>query len=160
VFDYRSPTVVADLTAALQGTTVAGAIAIGHGSTGPCAEILAGCEGNRFVAIASTPVSFEPLVDAPRALPRILFRIVTSTVALQLRMRRLGVRSKFIFGSTLKHNEVSRAVYQDFLPDALASGRYIAAPPPLVVGKGLESIQAAIDVQRQGVSAQKVVVTL
>jgi hypothetical protein len=56
--------------------------------------------------------------------------------------------------------EVSKAIYEDFMPQALAEGRYIAAPEPVVVGKGLDHIQAALDAQRQGVSAKKVVVTL
>jgi len=57
-------------------------------------------------------------------------------------------------------NEVSRVIYEDFLPRALAEGRYVAAPDPFVVGKGLDSIQAGFDVQMKGVSARKVVVSL
>ena len=36
----------------------------------------------------------------------------------------------------------------------LGSGRYVA-PEPDVVGKGLASVQAGFDAQRQGVSARK-----
>jgi len=57
-------------------------------------------------------------------------------------------------------NEVSRVIYEDLLPRALAEGRYVAAPDPFVVGKGLDSIQAGFDVQMKGVSARKVVVSL
>lgn len=60
----------------------------------------------------------------------------------------------------LKANEVGTAIYRDFLPAALADGRYLAAPKPMVVGKSLDDIQAAMDLQRGGVSAAKVVVTL
>lgn len=67
---------------------------------------------------------------------------------------------KSIFGSTLMDNEVSRVVYEDFLPAALADGRYVAAPPPRVVGVGLEHVQAGLDLQKQGVSAEKIVVRL
>lgn len=42
----------------------------------------------------------------------------------------------------------------------LAAGRYVAAPEPCIIGRGLERIQAAFDVQRKGVSAQKVVVSI
>lgn len=77
-----------------------------------------------------------------------------------MRARRRGVRTKFIFGTTLKANEVSTAVYRDFLPAAPADGRYVAAPPPTVVGTGLGDLQKALDLQRAGVSATKVVVTL
>ena len=71
-----------------------------------------------------------------------------------------GVESKFILGSGLADNEVGAAVYADYLPKALAEGKFIAAPEPLVVGKGLESIQKAFEVQMKGVSAKKVVVSL
>ena len=71
-----------------------------------------------------------------------------------------GVESKFILGSSLADNELGAAVYADYLPKALAEGKFIAAPEPLVVGKGLESIQKALDVQMKGVSAKKVVVSL
>lgn len=37
---------------------------------------------------------------------------------------------------------------------------YAAAPPPLVVGAGLEQVEAGFDLQQQGVSARKVVVSL
>lgn len=48
----------------------------------------------------------------------------------------------------------------DFLLTALAEGAYIAAPDPLIVGKGLEYIQAVFDLQKKGTSAKKVVVSL
>ena len=71
-----------------------------------------------------------------------------------------GVGNNFIFGTDLMANEVGKAVYEDFLGDALKEGKYKAAPEPMVVGKGLESIQSAFDVNKEGVSAKKVVVTL
>jgi len=71
-----------------------------------------------------------------------------------------GVESKFILGNSLASNEVGAAVYADYLPRALAEKKFIAAPEPLVVGRGLESIQKAFEVQMKGVSAQKVVVSL
>ena len=61
-FDYRSKTVVADVINAFQGRTIAGAIAIGHGSSAACIDILPGCQGDKFIAMATPPVSFD---DAP-----------------------------------------------------------------------------------------------
>jgi len=87
-------------------------------------------------------------------------RFLWSSALLWLTTRLRGIRSKFIFGSTLAHNDVSLAVYADFLPQALAQRRYLAAPEAQVVGTGLPSIQAALDLQRKGVSARKVVVSL
>ncbi|KAL4978406.1 hypothetical protein BDW66DRAFT_149241 [Aspergillus desertorum] len=43
---------------------------------------------------------------------------------------------------------------------ALERGRFVPAPPPLVVGKGREKIQEALDIQLKGVSGKKLVVTL
>ncbi|KAL2012852.1 hypothetical protein VTN00DRAFT_377 [Thermoascus crustaceus] len=71
-----------------------------------------------------------------------------------------GVSTKFIFASDLKDNEVSQAIYVDFLPKALAAGTYTCAPDPEVVGKGLENIQPALEILKKGVSAKKLVVSL
>ena len=95
-------------------------------------EIVSHAQGNKFVAMALHYE--EPMPD--------------------------GVESKFIWGSALADNEVGAAVYADYLPKALAEGKFVAAPEPLVVGKGLESIQEGFEVQRKGVSARKVVVSL
>ena len=163
VFDYRSPTVVADLVAAFAGRTLAGAVAIGTGSTGPVVDVVGACAGRKFVAVASTPVSFAGLAEPDPgrlALPRLLARMGASTASLAVRTRRLGIGTKMVFGTTLKHNEVSTAIYRDFLPAALAEGRYAAVPEPQVVGSGLRDIQHAFDIQRAGVSARKVVVAL
>ena len=162
VFDHSSPTVVPDVIAAFRGRTLAGAIAFGTTSGDACVRIVAECEGNRFVAMASPAVSFADLASGHRlsTYARLLRRMVRSNVALQVRARRDGVRTRFIWGTSLKTNEVSTLVYRDFLPDALASGRYVATPPPVVVGTGLSDCQHALDVHRQGVSAAKVVVTL
>ena len=51
-------------------------------------------------------------------------------------------------------------IYEDFLPQALAQGRYIAAPEPSIAGAGLAAIQAGLERQRKGVSASKIVIAL
>lgn len=163
VFDYRSPTVVRDIIVDLQGRTLAGALAIGATSAEACADIVHAGTGRKFIAIASTPISFAGLAgpNRPRlALPRLLARLVAANLALQVTTRRRRIASKFIYGTTLKANEVGTAVWRDFLPAALADGRYRATPRPQVVGHGLDRVQHALDVQREGVSASKVVVTL
>lgn len=173
-FDYNSDTVISDILTYLEDKTIAGAlgsmfstltltalkflqllsplpktwvltkklltvgnvnaILAGHGMNAAkmILEIVSKAKGNKFVAMA---MRYEgPVPD--------------------------GVGSKFIWGSDLEDNEVGAAVYADYLPKALAGGKYIAAPEPLVVGKGLESIQNALEVQKKGVSAKKVVVSL
>ncbi len=81
-------------------------------------------------------------------------------VALALKARLGGVKTKSVWGSSLKDNEVSGQIYGDFLPRALAANAYLAAPSARVVGAGLEAIQSALDLQKKGVSAEKLVVTL
>jgi NADPH:quinone reductase-like Zn-dependent oxidoreductase len=163
VFDYNSPSVVADITAAFKGRTLAGAIAFGATSAASCVRIVGSCKGKKFVSMATPPVSFDVLTDEGRGRsvrPRLILRLISSNVALQFASRFRGVRTKYIFGTSLKANEVSTAIYRDFLPAALAEGRYLAVPKPFVVGHGVHEVQRAMDIQLKGVSAAKVVVTL
>lgn len=67
---------------------------------------------------------------------------------------------RLVLAGTIVENKVCKAIYRDFLPEALAKKVFQPAPEPLVVGHGLESIQLALDRVRQGMSAQKAVVTL
>jgi NADPH:quinone reductase-like Zn-dependent oxidoreductase len=162
-FDYNSPSVTADIISAFRGRRLAGAIAFGTTAAASCVKIVASCEGNRFVSIATPPVSFDGLArTAGRRVEtlRTVRRLIASNVALQVRSRTRGVRIKYIWGTSLKNNEVSHAIYRDFLPAALAEGRYRAAPEPRVIGHGLQHLQRALDIQREGVSAQKIVITI
>lgn len=67
-----------------------------------------------------------------------------------------NVRVTNIFGV----NDITHQFWRDYLNPALEQGKLKCAPGSLVVGEGLESLQKALDVQRKGVSAKKVVVTL
>ncbi len=158
-FDYRSKTVVADIVAALRGKTIAGAMAIGQGSANPCLDIIHASTGDKFLSTASPPGDFKPPAGG-RLTPRAMLGFGAAAVSQAVKARMRGIRTKFIFGDSLANNEVGPMIYVDFLPSALAEGRYRAAPDPEVVGHGVESIQAGFDVQRAGVSARKVVVTL
>lgn len=71
-----------------------------------------------------------------------------------------GVQIQAVFGTTIKDVEVGKAIYEDFLPMALEASSYVPLPEPLVAGQGLENLQAAVDLQRGGISARKVVVRL
>jgi NADPH:quinone reductase-like Zn-dependent oxidoreductase len=137
VFDYQSKTVVNDLVEALKGKTLAGALdSIGaYGAVENCLDVVAQIqsEGNKFVASTLPP---------PKEIPA-------------------GVTIKQIYSIYIARNEVSKLVYGDFIPKALAAEKYIAAPEPYVVGKGLESAQAGLDLLRKGgISVKKVVITL
>jgi NADPH:quinone reductase-like Zn-dependent oxidoreductase len=163
VFDYRSPTVIRDIIAALSGRTLAGALAIGTGSAGPCVAITGACRGRRFVSTASAPVSFD---EAPAGSRRALWlvpmlaRMLAANASLAIQARRLGVKTKFVWGGALVDNAIGPMIYADYLPRALAEGRHVPAPPPLVAGSGLAAIPAALDRLGAGVSARKIVVTL
>jgi NADPH:quinone reductase-like Zn-dependent oxidoreductase len=163
-FDYRSNGVAGEIIRALTGRKLAGALAIGEGSPGPCAEILAATEGSKVLVFTTAPGgSLDDLFRQRPSTARLLrafLRIGLATATLTSRSRRQGIRVKMVNGATLRGNEVSKAVYEDFLPAALADGRYQAAPRPRVVGHGLEHIPAALDVQMKGVSAEKIVVSL
>lgn len=67
-----------------------------------------------------------------------------------------GVRAGMIFAV----DDVADPVWSDYVTPALASGRLRCLPPPLVVGKGLECVQAALETCAKGVSAAKVVVEI
>jgi ABC-type sugar transport system substrate-binding protein len=161
VFNYASLTVIDDLIEALRSTTVAGALAIGDGAADGCLRVLRKCKGKKVVSITSFPMSFERMprgssvmLHFVRQMPRVL-RHVTSLFA---KSRSWGIRTTSVFATSIVHNEVSRLIYEDFLPNALSAGKYIPAPEPQIVGGGLDSIQDALDYQKQGVSARKVVV--
>jgi NADPH:quinone reductase-like Zn-dependent oxidoreductase len=164
VFDYASPTVVRDVIAAVTGAgaRVVGVLAVGTGSAEPSVAIAAGT-GAKRVAMASPSVSF---LELPRrkglsaTFVRVIARLVASNVAVQSRCIPRGIRARFIWGSSLMNNEVGPMLWEEFLPAALAEGRYIAAPAAEVVGSGLEHVQTALDVLARGVSARKVVVSL
>ena len=163
VFDYNSKSVVADVIEALRGRKVAGALAIGQGSAGQCIAILGACEGNRFVAMANPPASFDTVPAGKgrlRHLVPTMARVILGGIATAIKARRNGVKTRMIWGSALLNTDVGPMIYSAFLPSALAEGRFVAAPQPIVVGHGLGAIPAALDRQLAGVSAAKLVVTL
>ncbi|KAJ8108756.1 hypothetical protein ONZ43_g6328 [Nemania bipapillata] len=132
-FDYNSPTVHEDLLNAFKSKTLAGVMdCIGAPAWATCVDVALKTAGNKFVA--TTKRGFP---DPPE-----------------------GVILQAVFGLTIKDDETGKAMYEDFLPKALESGSYKPAPEPLVAGQGLESVQAAVDLHRAGVSARKIVVKL
>ena len=162
-FDYRSKTVVRDIVSALHNREIAGALAIGAGSAAACIDIVGACKGARFVAMATPPTSFDNVPAGRGRLLRLvpaIARMLAGTMTQTLRARLRGVSAKMIWGSALIANEVGPMIFEAFLPTALAEGRFVAAPSPIVVGAGLAKIPAALERQRQGVSAGKLVVKL
>jgi len=163
VFDRTDPDVIAVITADLRGRRTCGAIAIGTGSARACIDVIGASNGNRFVAMATPPASLD---DVPagrgrwRKLLPVLASIVAGNAALALRSWRKGVGIKFIWGGSPVGNEVGPMIFADFLPAALVEKRYVAAPEASVIGEGLAAIPGALELQRLGVSASKLVIKL
>lgn len=133
VFDYKSESVVDDLVEAFKGRTFAGVLdCIGFEAAKLSVEVVKRVAGRG--AVASTKGGVDDLPE--------------------------GVTLTKIFGITLRDNGVGKAVYADYLPQALAKGSFVPSPEPLVQGNGLEHVQAGIDRLMEGVSAAKVVVTI
>jgi hypothetical protein len=163
VFDYNSASAIADIIHALKGCTLAGALAIGIGSTRNCLDIVHACKGNKSVAVVTPPVPFNTTAQGVRRtlwLIPTLSRLLAANLALGLKARRRNIRTKFVWGSALAASEVGPFIYGDFLPRALAEGKYRCAPEALIAGHGLAAIPSAMQAQKQGVSARKIIVTL
>ncbi|KAL9612630.1 MAG: hypothetical protein Q9167_002800 [Letrouitia subvulpina] len=158
-WDYRSPTVVRDIVAALKNRECAGAVAIGNGSMEACLDIVGASKGRKFVAQASVPFP-ETMPSNALGVVGMMFSFIRFNMSVWFKAKMKRVETKFIFGSDLMANEVGKVVYEDFLPAALREGKYQAAPEPMVVGKGLEQVQEAMDLNMKGVSAKKLVVSL
>ena len=157
-FDYNSKTVVTDLVHVFDGKITAGAISIGARAAENCLDVLDKCKGDKILSMASYPVPQPAPKNFPILSTAVAYMSGMANIWAKSKMR--GIKTVFIFGSSLLYNEVGKVIYVDFLPRALAEGAYIAAPEPQVVGKGLEYIQAGYDLQRKGVSAKKIVISL
>jgi NADPH:quinone reductase-like Zn-dependent oxidoreductase len=137
--DYHGPSAVDQVLDAIGHNPLAGTLAIGSASVPKTLTIASRAPGRRRIAAAQ-----------PAWLTR----------AQLLMRRRHGVHLSAIWGGTLKDNEVGPAIYLDYLPAALATKAYQAAPQAIVVGDGLDQIPTAIDRIRHGVSAKKLVVRI
>lgn len=67
-----------------------------------------------------------------------------------------SIKSGGVFGI----NENTHVLWKEFMTPALENGVIKCLPEPLVVGKGLESVQKGLDENKKGVSAKKVVIEL
>ncbi|KAL1301532.1 hypothetical protein AAFC00_005773 [Neodothiora populina] len=138
VIDYNSPSVVDDIVKAIKDTGkqfagVYDSISLTE-SFKPCFDILQKVEGG-----SKKMATVLPPTDVPDG---------------------LEVKGVFAVTPALAFPAVGEAVWGKFVPEALKSGALKFLPEPLVVGKGLESIQKGFDKQKEGVSARKVVVEL
>ncbi|KAF3763461.1 zinc-binding oxidoreductase CipB [Cryphonectria parasitica EP155] len=168
VFSYRSKTCVKEIVDAVGRLTsdgrtkCGGAMAIGEASIKPCIEILATCcKGSERKFVASMSMD-GPAKMAPGAFGMVSFlaKMVWAQITTLVKKTMKGVTVQFVWGTELVDSDVAKVVYSDFLPAALASGRFVPMPEPQVIGQGLEKVQEAFEVGKKGVSAKKIVITL
>ncbi|KAI0973220.1 GroES-like protein [Xylaria arbuscula] len=134
VFDYHDANCAADIIAALRGKEVVGAMSINPGGVAICAEILNNTNSTKFIADAGPP--------PPSGYPE-------------------GITSKFIDLLDVGDPEaIVGKLFRDFLSQALSADSFQAAPKPQIVGRGLESVQEAVDARLKGVSAIKPVISM
>ncbi|WP_144714857.1 zinc-binding alcohol dehydrogenase family protein [Curtobacterium pusillum] len=139
VVDYRDPSAARRILDALADRQLAGTLAIGQGSLTRTVPIVRAATGSgRLASAYPTPIT-------------------TFRARLE---RRHGVTISAIWGGRPTESDIGPAIYRDFLPEALGTGRYRATPTASVVGRGLDAIPDALAELRGGVSARKLVVTL
>jgi NADPH:quinone reductase-like Zn-dependent oxidoreductase len=163
VFDYRSRTLVKDILAALQGRELVGAYAIGRGAVEACTAVMTHHDvrlTRKRIALAGAIIPADKLTTFVGK-GTYLMGMVGGMIKSNARRLWTGVEAKFILLDDLVDpKSVVARIYTEFLPQALGQGQFVPAPPPQVVGKGLNKIQEALDLQRKGVSGKKLVVTL
>ena len=132
-FDYNSPTVIKDIVKAFHKKDIAGATAYAPGTFEPCFAIVRKIDGLKLVSSAVW-------------LPDIL---------------RDDIGTKFIQVTDIPRNTgLIHTIMGEFLQKVLATGKYIAAADPHIVGNGFENIKAALDFLKKGLSAKNAVVLL
>lgn len=163
-FDYRDANCARNIIKATQrlGTGCAGAVAIGAWSIKPCIDIVSACcKGKDKGYVAQMSLNGPPppqpgVLNLVSWLAKSGYAWVSTLVKKNLK----GVKVEFIWGSDLYPGRIAEAVYENFLPAALAKGSFVPAPEPQVIGHGLDKVQVAFEVGRKGVSAKKLVVTV
>ncbi|GAB7339500.1 hypothetical protein MBLNU457_6120t1 [Dothideomycetes sp. NU457] len=137
VFDHSSETVVEDMLAALEGRDVQGGFCahVDAEAVRKCAVVVHGAGAKKLGTV------LPPGWPVPEGVPA-------------------GLDVSFCYYSTVQRNKVGPAIWGQWLTPALASGLMRCKPDPFVIGQGLESLQAACDKVKAGVSAMKVCVEI
>lgn len=173
VLDYHNPDIVALLAAVLEssGLTLVGAYdAIGTEETvrQSAAVVSAltrkrlGAAGSeaRIVSVGWAPEGGRVLVDTAAAAAA---AAGAGTGALYEGEEKGGVEVVRISSTqiiSLEEGRVAKRVWGEYLPVALKTGEVKPAPEGQVIGRGLYYLQQGLDLNKRGVSAAKVVVSL
>ncbi|EHK22920.1 uncharacterized protein TRIVIDRAFT_28956 [Trichoderma virens Gv29-8] len=136
VFDYKSATVVEDIAKALKETDFVGVYdAIGEESSFDAVFAILDLLNMKVPVASVLPSNKSTEQFAPAYV--VAFSIIQEP-----------------------NLHIGEWIWTSFIPESLANGSFKAKPDPSVTGHGLEDIQKALNVQRKGVSAKKIVVTL
>ncbi|KAF6834853.1 zinc-binding oxidoreductase [Colletotrichum musicola] len=136
VFDYHSTSVVRDVLKDLKDEKLAGVFEASgvDGAMNSSAQIVLGATNRSSSSVACVRA---PPKDVP-----------------------LGVAMKPFLSTDIIRSMLATEIFTDLVPRALQQGKLRAVPQAKVVGTGLESIQAGIDLLEKGVSATKLVIKL
>lgn len=168
VFDYNSKTLVADIVRALEGRELVGAYTVGENADEVCASVMMQrlaktpeLPTRKFIALAGgarrEPESIRGLFGTYRLMGGMLSMMGKNAV----KKMRTSIEIKFIMIVGLVDPESCVAqVYMNFLGPALAKKQFVPAPESHVVGRGLDKINKALELNQKGVSAKKIVVSL
>lgn len=142
VFDYRDAHLAQGLKAGLKGKKFAGAVSCVEESNDVVFDVVSASASASEREGSKKKVACTILFAGPERLPA-------------------GVEAEMVHAYWIKDTPLAEAIFGTFLPAALASGEYKCEPKPRVVGKGLESVQAALDIiKTNAVSCEKLIVTL
>ncbi|KAK5111694.1 hypothetical protein LTR62_004800 [Meristemomyces frigidus] len=132
VWDYSSPSIIDDVVASIK--TLGGSFAGVYDAIGEQEKsyhaVLPICEKLGGGTVAT-------VMSGPEKVPE-------------------NVKIAQVFGI----NDSTAPIWEGYVTSALEQGKLRCLPEPMVVGKGLESVQAGLDANKKGVSAKKVVVQL
>ncbi|KAH8700255.1 zinc-binding oxidoreductase [Talaromyces proteolyticus] len=165
VFDYHNTGWTEEMIEALRGKPIYGAYTVGDGAVEACTKILQrlkkdGGEVERKIAFAGSHIPADKLktmLGTASFLGSMIWWLGRTAVVSSI----TGVKAQFVDTKDIVDPEsVVGRVFSEFLPRALQTKQFIPAPEARVVGRGLEAIQEAMDIQAKGVSASKIVVTL
>ncbi|KUL83203.1 hypothetical protein ZTR_10004 [Talaromyces verruculosus] len=136
ILDYKSPTVVGDIANMLRNVRFVGVF-----------DSIA--ETQSFEAITKIVNTLGTKVKIASVLP---YDKSTETFA-----------PKYVVAFSIiqdPNRHVGEGIWKKFVPQALKNGKLLPKPEPYSVGHGLQGIQGALDLQKAGVSAKKIIIEL
>lgn len=164
VFDYNSKTLVRDMLHALEGRQLMGAYTVGDGAVEACTAVMKQRDPKwtrKKIALAGGSQIDSSSLESSFGVMKFMGGMVGLMVKSTVTRITSGVEIKFIMVNEMVDPKgVVAGIYVDFLPRALAERQFVPAPTPEVVAHGLENIQEALEIQKKGTSAKKIVVTL